>query len=97
MPYFATTYLYVADSDQARDTVRPAHRDYLGELTEQGRLLLSGPYVGGQPGALLVLDADSEDVVRELTTRDPFVLEGLVEQITVRTWQPVSGRLVSQT
>ena len=29
MPYFATVYRYVEDSAEARDAVRPAHRDYL--------------------------------------------------------------------
>lgn len=95
MPLFATTYRYVADSTEARDATRPAHREYLGVLTGNGSLALSGPYVGGEPGALLVLEAESEDAARALTDADPFVIEGLVAEVTVREWQTVSGRLAS--
>lgn len=38
MPYFATVYRYT-DDDATRDEVRPSHRDYLGKLSEQGRLV----------------------------------------------------------
>ncbi|AXT86498.1 hypothetical protein C6I20_15835 [Aeromicrobium sp. A1-2] len=97
MPYFATIYHYIEDSVEARDAVRPAHRDYLAELTARGDLLLSGPYVGGAAAALLVFDAAGEAETRALTDQDPFVLEGLVAEVSVREWQPVSGRLAPQT
>jgi uncharacterized protein YciI len=93
MTLFATTYRYVADSDAARDATRPAHRAYLAELTDSNRLVLSGPFVGGDAGALLVLEAATEAEAVALTDADPFVLEGLVAEITVREWQTVSGRL----
>jgi uncharacterized protein YciI len=94
VPYFATTYRYT-DDDATRDEVRPSHRDYLRGLSEQGRLAASGPYVGGdRGGALLIFVADTEDAALELSDKDPFVLQGLVEQRTVREWQPVSGALV---
>jgi uncharacterized protein YciI len=93
MPAFATTYRYVADSDAARDASRPAHREYLAGLTERGALLISGPYVGGPGGALLVFEAATEAEAVALTDADPFVLEGLVAEVSVREWQPVSGRL----
>ena len=93
MPFFATTYRYVADSDAARDATRPAHREYLAGLTARGALAISGPYVGGEGGALLVFEAPSHDEAVALTDADPFVTEGLVAEVSVREWQPVSGRL----
>jgi len=93
MTLFATTYRYAPDSDAQRDATRPAHREHLGTLTRQGNLLLSGPYVGGDAGALLVFEADTQEAARALTDADPFVIEGLVAEITVREWQTVSGRL----
>jgi uncharacterized protein YciI len=93
MPYFATVYRYT-DDDATRDKVRPSHRDYLKELSEQGRLAVSGPYVGGERGgALLVFVADDEAAALELSDNDPFMRQGLVEERTVREWQPVSGEL----
>lgn len=93
MPLFAVTYRYVTDSDAARDATRPEHRAYLGELTDAGRLALSGPFVGGEAGALLVFEAPTEDAAIALTDADPFVTAGLVAEVTVREWQTVSGRL----
>ena len=93
MALFATTYRYAADSSTARDATRPAHRAYLGELTERGQLALSGPFVGGEDGALLVFEAPTEDGARALVADDPFVVEGLVAEVTVREWQTVMGRL----
>ena len=96
MPIFATTYHYADDSTEARDTIRPEHRAYLAELTDAGRLVVSGPYEGEPAGALLVFDATSEDDARRLTEADPFVREGLVAEVTVREWTTVSGRLAPQ-
>ena len=94
MPYFATTYRYI-DDVAALSEVRPSHRDYLGKLSEQGHLAVSGPYVAGERGgALLIFVADDEAGALELSDHDPFVLKGLVEQRTVREWQPVSGGLL---
>jgi uncharacterized protein YciI len=93
VPYFATVYRYT-DDDATRDEVRPSHRDYLRELSEQGRLAVSGPYVGGERGgALLIFVAEDEAAALELSDNDPFMSQGLVEQRTVREWQPVSGEL----
>ncbi|MCW2801656.1 MAG: hypothetical protein JWQ70_3128 [Aeromicrobium sp.] len=96
MPYFPTIYRYTAD-EATRDEVRPTHRDYLAGLTQQGRLAISGRYVDGdRGGALLIFVADSEAEARELSAQDPFVLAGLVEERTVREWQPMSGALRDQ-
>lgn len=93
MSYFAMVYRYT-DDDARRDDVRPSHRDYLSELSQQGRLAVSGPYVGGdRGGALLIFVANDEATALELSDDDPFVLQGLVEERTVREWQPVSGEL----
>lgn len=95
MTTFATTYVYAPDSDAARDATRPAHRAFLADLTEQGVLVISGPYVGDPAGALLVLEGDSVESVRAVMEADPFVAEGLVAEVVVREWTTVSGRLAS--
>lgn len=96
MPYFATTYTYADDTTEQRDTIRPEHRAYLAELTDAGRLVLSGPYAGDPAGALLVFEAATEADARALTDADPFVTAGVVADVSVREWTTVSGRLASQ-
>lgn len=96
MAYFATTYRYNDDVER-RSAVRPTHREYLAGLTERGELQVSGPFADGEPGgALLVFVAETADAARSLVDADPFVLEGLVEEIIVREWTPVSGVLAQQ-
>lgn len=96
MPFFATTYRY-DDSPAALDASRAEHRAYLSEVSDRGGLLLSGPYVGKDAGALLVFEAADEAGARDIIDQDPFVLAGLVAEINVREWLPVLGRLSAQT
>lgn len=95
MAYFATTYQYIDDAGKV-SAVRPEHREYLADLTEQGHLAVSGPYVSGPAGAMLVFVADSEARARELIDGDPFVRDGLVAELGVQEWTPVSGALLDQ-
>lgn len=90
MPVFVVTYAY-DDRDAERDAVRPDHRDFLRSLLASGDLLASGPYTDGEPGAFLVLRAESADAALATLDADPFLLAGLVETRTVRGWDPVIG------
>ncbi len=96
MPVFAVTYRYTDDADR-RAVVRPTHRQYLGGLTEQGLLLVSGPYAAAEaPGALLIYKAATKEEVLAAVEEDPFSVEGLVAEATVTEWDPVSGALAGQ-
>lgn len=91
MPLHAVLYRYVDDA-AALDAHRPAHRDYLRSLYEQGHLVVSGPLAeGGGPGALLVLDAADPAAVAELLDQDPFRVLGLIADREIRRWNPVFG------
>lgn len=93
MPIYAVTYSYSTD-DATRDQVRPAHRDYLRELVDQGALLLSGPWASGElPGALLLFSTDDRDAVEEIVAKDPFTEAGVIEEYAVTEWEPVLGAL----
>src|SRR5690625_7469084 len=59
MATFAVQYTYTDDADRVA-TFRPEHRAHLAELHAEGTLLLSGP-LGGDPGALLIVTAESEE------------------------------------
>ncbi|CAL9420013.1 hypothetical protein SUDANB121_01850 [Nocardiopsis dassonvillei] len=94
MAVYAVTYTYAEDSDAARDEHRPAHREYLNGLSEQGVNLVSGPFGAQDPaGALLLFRAGSAEEVRSLVEKDPFVLAGVVADSQVREWIAVLGPL----
>lgn len=90
MPTYAVRYTYDERAD-VRDAVRPEHRAYLGSLADEGRLLGSGPFADGDPGALLVLRADDRDALDALLAADPFAREGIVAVTDVRVWDLVLG------
>jgi uncharacterized protein len=90
METFAVTYAYSANTSAGRDEHRPRHVEFLREQFNDGRLVKSGPF-GPQedPGALLIIDADSKADAEALMDRDPFYLNGLVEQRSIRQWNVV--------
>ncbi|HIZ35963.1 MAG TPA: hypothetical protein H9815_09305 [Candidatus Ruania gallistercoris] len=91
MSAFAVEYTYDPDRGEDMDRIRPGHRAFLRSLLEQGRLLASGPWVGEEPGALLLVLAEDEAAVEQLLDADPFQQAGLITGRRVRGWNPVIG------
>jgi len=86
MPTFALTYAYVPGSDESRAAHRPAHVEFLEGLRRAGILYMSGPLVGPEPGALLILeDADRETLTARMDD-DPFFTEGLIRERAITQW-----------
>jgi len=90
MALHAVIYRYSTDS-AALDEHRPAHKDYLRSLFEQGRIVVSGPLTSGGPGALLILDAADPDEVAAFLDKDPFHVLGLIAGREIRSWSPAFG------
>ena len=90
MPLHAVIYRY-ADAPGRLDEYRPAHKDYLSSLFEQGRIVISGPLTDGAPGALLILQADDASHVAALLDKDPFWPLGLIAHREIRSWSPFFG------
>lgn len=77
------------DDDPRRLAARPAHRQRLAELHEQGRLRMAGPWQDGT-GALLVFDTD-HDGVQEIMSSDPYYTMPGVTVVALRHWELVVG------
>ena len=90
MNLHAVIYRY-ADEPSRLDEHRPAHKDYLASLFDQGRIVVSGPLTDGAPGALLILDADDADHVASMLNLDPFWDLGLIADRQIRSWRPFFG------
>jgi uncharacterized protein YciI len=72
-----------------RLAARPAHRQRLAELHEQGLLVLAGPW-RDDSGALLVFDTDEQGVA-EIVAADPYYRVEGVTVVALRCWQPIVG------
>lgn len=90
MSHFAVHYAYVEDAELL-DQHRPAHREFLRGLADSG-LLAAGAYPGAEsPGALLIVEADSESAVAAMLDKDPFLLEGAIAGRRILLWNPPIG------
>jgi uncharacterized protein len=89
VPFFIASYEYIGDDD-ARQAVRPRHREFLAGLG--ATLVASGPT--DATGAILIFEAGSADEVTQLLDADPFKVEGFIGERRVVGWTPVLGRWV---
>ena len=90
MSIFAVEYVYDAESAHLRDQHRPAHREWLAALVEDGRVLASGPFSDGA-GALLIFTAEDEEDLNSLLKQDPLAVGGGISGLKSTEWKPVTG------
>ncbi len=90
MAIYAVTYEH-PDEMGWRLHVMP-HVAWLQDRLRDGSLLASGPFGdAGVRSALLIMNAVSRDALDALIATDPFAREGLIENMTVREWDPIFG------
>lgn len=73
-----------------RLSARPAHRERLQRLYDDGRLLAAGPW-RDETGALLLFDVASEREVRDLMAEDPYYTAPELAVLPIREWAPILG------
>lgn len=86
MSFFVLEYRY-GDLD-ARARVRPDHLAYMQSLYEAGTVVLAGP-VGDGSGAMVVLQAGSEEEARQVLEGDPYTVAGVGVDHVLRPWNVV--------
>ncbi|MFC0622763.1 YciI family protein [Kribbella deserti] len=74
--------------NERRMAARPAHREYLGELREAGKLVAAGPFVD-QTGAMLFYDVADEAELRDILAKDPYTPANCYEVVLLTEWQPL--------
>ena len=82
----AAVFRYHADASLA-DTHRPAHRVYLTQLLDSGKLVSAGPFTDGS-GALIVYQAEGFAEAEEIIRADPFHSSGVFQSWTLHPWKP---------
>jgi uncharacterized protein YciI len=80
--------LFVIIGRDARDSVelrpkhRPAHLAHLDKIERDGRLVLAGPLTDGA-GSLIVVDAENAAQVWADVAADPYVQNGVFQDVEV--------------
>ncbi|UVJ58776.1 YciI family protein [Trueperella pyogenes] len=88
MAIYAVRYTYTDDLDALAE-IRPAHREFLKSLFDQGNLLASGPLEGN--GALLIVDSDDAVGALAVVDADPFNSACLIADREVLEWTQIYG------
>jgi uncharacterized protein YciI len=68
--------------------VRPAHRQYLTSVFEQGKIVMSGPFTDDR-GALMVYEAANAEEVEAIIAADPFAQSGVFVSWELRPWNVI--------
>ena len=74
------------------------HIAWLQDRLGDGSLLASGPFSETTAkSALLIMRAPDRMSLDDLIASDPFSSEGLIENMTVRQWDPIFGAFNQQS
>jgi uncharacterized protein YciI len=82
---YAVQLAYDDSAGDARLQLRPAHRERLRTLAEEGRLLAGGPWADDS-GALLVFLVDDREEVDAILADDPYCSAPGVTVTSVTEW-----------
>ena len=82
-----------ADGAKRRDQHREQHVACVGDLDHEGRIILAGPIRSDDGkesiGAVIVFEAANLAEAREIIDRDPYVVGGVYESLTVNAFKQV--------
>ena len=74
------------------------HVEFLQSLIKAGKIRASGPVTGlGKRAGFIIVTADSREEVDRLIARDPFAIEGLIDELTILAWDPMFGSVADDT
>ncbi|TNH29829.1 hypothetical protein FHG89_10860 [Micromonospora orduensis] len=71
-----------------RLAARPAHRERLQALHQEGRLAMAGP-LSDDSGALLIFDVPDAEALAAVIAEDPYYRTPGVTIVSQREWSPI--------
>jgi uncharacterized protein YciI len=88
------TFLVLSVAGPHRDLSKDAreqpfwdeHAAYIDTLVDDGFIMMGGP-LADEGGALLIVKADDENEVRERTMDDPWYMNGILKQESIKRWE----------
>ena len=89
MTYFIATYTY--GEKTLIQATRPAHRDFIASLKDEGKIVAAGPFGGDTQSAIIVrlTEGATQADVEALLDDDPYLAAGALTDRDIREWTPV--------
>jgi len=90
----SNTFLAISSAGPNRDRSKGTreqpfwdeHAAFIDQLVDEGFIFMGGPLVD-EGGALLIVNAQDEDEVREKLKNDPWFEKGILKLESVKRWQ----------
>lgn len=89
--YYILFYKTVENYEEKRKSFREFHLAYATAAFERGELVLAGALADPADGAVLVFKSDSPAAAEKFAKNDPYVLNGLIVEWSVRPWTVMIG------
>ena len=89
--YYILFYKTVENYVEKRKPFRELHLAYANTAHERGELMLAGALAEPADSAVLVFKGDGPAVAENFAKNDPYVLNGLITEWSVRPWTVVIG------
>jgi uncharacterized protein len=89
MAYYVLMYEVVENYVERRAQFREEHLGLAQSARDRGELIMAGAIGDPIDGALLVFRADDPSPAESFARNDPYVINGLVTNWTVRPWNVV--------
>jgi uncharacterized protein YciI len=89
--HYLLFYDVVPEYLERRGEYRADHLALARAAHARGELVLAGALADPVDGAVLLFSGSSADVARKFAEADPYVLNGLVRNWSVREWTTVVG------
>jgi uncharacterized protein len=93
--HYLLIYEVAADYVERRAEFRNEHLTLAWQAHERGELILGGALADPPDEALLLFHGDTPEAAERFAANDPYVLNGLVKNWTVRQWVTVVGQLAA--
>jgi hypothetical protein len=74
-----------------RPLYRQAHLQRLEQWAQQGKVILAGPLTD-KTGSLIVVEAESLEEVQTFSQGDPYMINGVFQEITVHPFMQIFPR-----
>lgn len=74
-----------------RPLYRQAHLQRLEQWAQQGKVILAGPLTD-KTGSLIVVEAESLEEVQTFAQGDPYMINGVFQEITVHPFMQIFPR-----
>lgn len=76
--------------DITEEMMKP-HVEYLKELLDRGKLVITGPFLDEKQDGMYILDVENEEELHEIVNNDPAIINGLSESL-IRPYKIVFQR-----